>query len=54
MTVVLHDQQTNTGFVLLADAPIVMADYDITPPNIAGVVSVQNHGTFEFLVHLAK
>ena len=54
VTVALHYQQTNTGFVLLADAPIVMADYDITPPNIAGVVSVQNHGTFEFLANLAK
>ena len=54
VNVTLHYQQTNTGFVLLADAPIVMADYDITPPNIAGVVSVQNHGTFEFLANLAK
>ena len=49
MTVALHYQQTNTGFVLLADMPIVMADYDVAPPNIAGVVSVQNHGTFELL-----
>jgi hypothetical protein len=31
-----------------------MADYAITPPNIAGVVAVQNHGTFELLANLAK
>ena len=30
VTVALHYQQTNTGFVLLADMPIVMADYAIT------------------------
>jgi hypothetical protein len=34
--------------------PIVMAHYAITPPSIAGVVSVQNHGTVELLVNLAK
>ena len=54
VTVALHYQQTKTGFVLLADTPIVMADYAITPPSIAGVVSVQNHGTFELLVNLAR
>jgi len=52
--VALRCQQTNTGFVLLADVPIVMADYAIKPPSIAGVVSVQNHGSFELLVNLAK
>ena len=54
VTVALQYQQTNTGFVLLADMPIVMADYAIKPPSIAGVVSVQNHGSFELLVNLAK
>jgi polyisoprenoid-binding protein YceI len=54
VTVALRCQQTNTGFVLLADMPIVMADYSIKPPSIAGVVSVQNHGSFELLVNLAK
>jgi polyisoprenoid-binding protein YceI len=54
VTVALHYQQTNAGFVLLADTPIVMADYAITPPNIAGVVSVQDHGTFELLMNLEK
>jgi len=54
VNVALQYQQTNTGFVLLADVPIVMADYDITAPSVAGVVSVQNHGSFELLVNLAK
>jgi polyisoprenoid-binding protein YceI len=54
VTVALQYQQTNTGFVLLADMPILMADYAITPPSIAGVVSVQNHGSLELLVNLAK
>jgi polyisoprenoid-binding protein YceI len=54
VTVSLNYQQTNTGFVLLADMPIVMADYAITPPSIAGVVSVEDHGSFELLVNLAK
>jgi polyisoprenoid-binding protein YceI len=54
VTVAVHYEQTNTGFVLLADMPIVMADYAIKAPSIAGVVSVQNHGSFELLVNLAK
>jgi polyisoprenoid-binding protein YceI len=54
LTVALRCQQTNKGFALLADVPIVMADYAIKPPSIAGVVSVQDHGSFELLVNLAK
>jgi polyisoprenoid-binding protein YceI len=54
VVVSLHYQQTNTGFVVLADMPIVMDDYAIKAPSIAGVVSVQNHGSFELRVNLAK
>jgi polyisoprenoid-binding protein YceI len=54
LTVPLQYQQTDTGFRVLADVPIVMADYAIKAPSIGGVVSVQNHGSFEVLVNLAK
>jgi polyisoprenoid-binding protein YceI len=54
VSVALQFQQTETGFRVLADMPIVMADYGIKAPSIGGVVSVQNHGTFEVLVNLAK
>jgi polyisoprenoid-binding protein YceI len=54
VSVPLQYQQTGTGFRVLADMPIVMADYAIKAPSIGGVVSVQNHGTFEVLVNLAK
>jgi polyisoprenoid-binding protein YceI len=54
VTVSLQYQQANTGFVVLADMPIVMGDYAIKAPSIAGVVSVQNHGSFELRANLAK
>lgn len=54
VSILLHYQQTETGFRVLADVPIVMADYGIKAPSIGGVVSVQKHGTFELLVNLAK
>lgn len=54
VSVDLHFEQTTTGFVLLADMPIVMADYSIKAPNVAGIVSVDNHGSFELLANLAK
>ncbi len=50
----LRYEQTKIGFVLLADMPIVMADYSIKAPSVAGVVSVDDHGSFELLVDLAK
>jgi len=54
VSVTLRYEQTKTGFVLLADMPIVMADYSIKAPSAAGVVSVDDHGSFELLVDLAK
>lgn len=54
VSVTLHFEQTKTGFDLLVDMPIVMADYSITPPNVAGIVSVDNHGSFELLANLAR
>ena len=34
--------------------PIVLADYSIEPPSIGRFVSVDNNGSLEFLVNLAK
>ena len=54
VSVTLHYEQTKTGFVILADMAIVMADYSIKAPSVAGVVSVEDHGSFELLANLAK
>jgi polyisoprenoid-binding protein YceI len=54
VSVPLQYEQTETGFVVLADVPISMADYSITAPSIAGVVSVDHHGSFEIRANLAK
>jgi polyisoprenoid-binding protein YceI len=54
VSVTLHYEQIGAGFVLLADMPIVMADYSIKAPNVAGIVSVEDHGSFELLANLAK
>ena len=54
VSVTLHFEQTTTDFVLLADMPIVMSDYSIKAPDVAGVVSVENHGSFELLANLAR
>lgn len=54
VSVSLQYQQTADGFVVLADVPISMADYSIDAPSIAGVVSVEHHGSFEIRVNLAK
>ena len=52
--VTLQYQETKTGIVLLADMPITMADYSIKAPSIAGVVAVENHGSFELRANLVK
>jgi polyisoprenoid-binding protein YceI len=54
VTVTIHYKATKTGFVVLADMPIKMADYAIKAPSMAGIVSVDDHGSFELLASLAK
>ena len=54
VSLTLHTEQTDTGFVVLADLPISMSDYGIKAPSIGGVVSVEHHGSFELLANLAK
>jgi polyisoprenoid-binding protein YceI len=54
VSVRLECQQNEAGFAVLADVPISMADYSIKAPSVAGVVSVDHHGSFEIRVNLAK
>ena len=54
VSVTLRYERTRTGIVVLADMPIVMADYGIKAPSVAGAVSVDNHGSFELLVNLSQ
>jgi hypothetical protein len=39
---------------VVGSLPILMADYDITPPNVGGFVSVEDHGTMEFQLVFVK
>ncbi|MFH1474747.1 MAG: YceI family protein [Chloroflexota bacterium] len=42
------------GTVVVAGTlPILFADYGIDPPNVAGLIAVQDHGTMEFRVVFA-
>jgi polyisoprenoid-binding protein YceI len=54
VSVALRYEATSTGIELLADMPILMADYSIKAPSVAGIVSVENHGSLELLANLAK
>jgi polyisoprenoid-binding protein YceI len=54
VSVTLRYERTKTGMVVLADLPIVMADYGIKAPSVAGVVSVDDYGSFELLANLAQ
>jgi polyisoprenoid-binding protein YceI len=54
VSIALKCAETATGFVVLADMPIAMADYGIKAPSIGGVVSVDHHGSFELRANLAK
>jgi polyisoprenoid-binding protein YceI len=44
----------SNGITVVGSLPIVMADYDITPPNVGGFVSVEDHGTMEFQLVFTK
>ncbi len=47
--------QVNGSLIQVQGAlDVVFSDFAINPPNIGGFVSVEDHGTLEFLVNLAK
>jgi polyisoprenoid-binding protein YceI len=54
VTFELQAKWTPDGIVVAGSIPIVMADYGITPPNVGGFVSVQDHGTMEFQLVFVK
>jgi polyisoprenoid-binding protein YceI len=48
---------TNNGtpqIEALGEIPIVLADYDMTPPNIGGFVTVEDHGSIELHLFLDR
>ena len=46
--------QDDGTVVVAGSLPILFSDYDIEAPNIAGLIAVQDNGTMEFRVVLAK
>jgi polyisoprenoid-binding protein YceI len=46
--------QDDGTVVVAGSLPILFADYDIEPPSIAGLITVQDNGSMEFRVVLAQ
>ena len=46
--------QDDGTVVVAGSLPILFADYDIEAPNVAGLIAVQDNGTMEFRVVLAR
>lgn len=47
-------ERVKGGVDVLADIPIVFADWDITNPSVGGFVTTANTGTLEVLLHLVR
>jgi polyisoprenoid-binding protein YceI len=54
VTVDVQAKWTADGITVVGSVPIAMADFNITPPNVGGFVSVQDHGTLEFQLVFTK
>jgi polyisoprenoid-binding protein YceI len=54
VTIEIQATWTSDGITVVGSTPIVMADHGITPPNVGGLVSVQDHGTMEFQLVFVK
>jgi polyisoprenoid-binding protein YceI len=54
VTVDIQARWTADGLTVVGSIPIAMADYGITPPNVGGFVSVEDHGTMEFKLVFVK
>lgn len=50
----LQAKQTNDRFLVNGEILIKMADYQIQPPSIGGFVSVEDNGSLEFVLQMAK
>lgn len=53
VTLQLEAQRTDTGLQVAGAAPVVLADFGLTPPDL-GFVTVQPQGTLELLLHLTR
>ncbi len=47
-------QEADGTVVVAGSLPVLFADYGIEAPNVAGIIAVQDNGTMEFRVVLAK
>jgi polyisoprenoid-binding protein YceI len=47
-------ERTGTGIDVLADIPIVFANWNISNPSIGGFVTTADNGTLEVLLHLTE
>ena len=54
VTIPIEATRTGEVITVVGAAPIVMADYGITPPSIAGFVSVADNGTLEMQVFFVR
>jgi polyisoprenoid-binding protein YceI len=54
VVVALQARWDGSAVQVAGGAPIALADYHITPPNIGGLVSVDSAGTFEFQLTFVK
>ena len=54
VTFPLSAERTAQGIYVLADVPVVFADWGIANPSVGGFVTTDNSGTVEVLVHLVK
>ena len=54
VTLDIQAKWTADGITVVGSVPIVMADFAITPPNVGGFVSVEDHGTMEFQLVFAR
>jgi polyisoprenoid-binding protein YceI len=52
VTFPLTAERTSDGIYVLADVPIVFANWDIANPSVGGFVTTADSGTLEALVHL--
>mgnify|MGYP001401412043 CR=1 FL=1 len=54
VTIELQARSSGDTFTVQGSAPVVMADFDIEPPSNAGMLEVEDHGSFEFIVNFQK
>lgn len=50
----LNVKASGERFVIQGSAPVVLAEFDIEPPNVGGFVTVTEEGSFEFIVNLSQ